>query len=120
MKTHALKVFWAHHDQKAHLAKKTHHFRPHQFTHFLTELFSFIRYFRTYGQQDLVLTYILRDKKASIDPYTMLTSKFSYLTWFLRYLHFHVRIQLDPILKNYLQIKKLRICFEFQIIRAFD
>ena len=41
----------------------------------------------------------LCDKKAPIVPYTTLTSEFSYLTWFLRYLHFHVRIRLDRILK---------------------
>ena len=70
----------------------------HEFTLFFSILLNLIRYFRTFGQQ--VLTQILCDKEALTFPYTTLTLEFSQLVWFLRYLHFQVRIRLDPILKK--------------------
>ena len=78
--------------------KKTHHFRPP--TNLPTFLLNFLASFDIFALMvNKTLTYIFRDKKAPIVSYTTLTSEFSYLTWFLRYLHVHVRIRLDPILK---------------------
>ena len=67
----------------------------HRFTHFLTNFLPSVDIFAL-----LVNTCwpnFLSEKKATTFPYTTLTSKFSYVTWFLRYLHFRVRKPLDPI-----------------------
>ena len=67
MKIHPLEVFWTpFHGQRARVEKRPHHVRPHRFTHFLLELLSFVRYFRTFGQKDSVdLTFYVKRKPQS-------------------------------------------------------
>ena len=100
MKIHPLGVFWTpYRGQKACIAKSPHHSEPP--VNLPTFLVNFWASFDIFALLvNKCWPRFLCDKKAPIFPYTTLTSEFSYLVWFLRYLHFYVRIRLDPILKK--------------------